>query len=173
MLKTQKRRQTLCEWKQRNITLKMLVFCNGDGFAWCKICIGAHTCTHIARYRITFIHSFADWLVRFRSIYLFVHTQTHTQQMLSGFTKPLWHTHAQFLLFFSLKNNHDRQQQSTHTRTLTKNAYLTETTFKNCTYYNHISIHLSFSHIEVKRRIEKKKRKTSAEHNDPSILKLH
>lgn len=146
-------------------------------------CIGiqyTHTHTHaqahahiVRRSASNHIHSFAGLLGFGLSIFLC--TYIHTRKMLSGFTKPLWHMHAQFYFFFlSLKNNHDRQH-NLHTRTHI-NAYLTETTFK--LYITTISrfsnaLHLSVSHIEVWVENKRKKREISAEHNEPSILKLH
>lgn len=135
-----------------------------------------HTCMHAHRLASNHIHSFIHLFAGLfgfgLSIFLFyVH---NTQQMLSGFTKPLL-THARtiFARLFSLKNNHDRQQQSKNARTLTQ----TETTFKNCTLQPYLDsralFHLAFSLIERWVENRERKREIIAEHNEPSILKLH
>lgn len=145
---------------KKNITLKMLVFCNGDGFAWYKMWVWAysthtHTHTHTrlhacmcARTSLgieshSFIHSFIRWLVRCRcrSIYLFV-LRTHiTQQMLSGLTKPLWHMHAQFLLFFRSKTTTiDNNNLHTHALAHDMRTFHIERQRTKTVHYNHISI---------------------------------
>lgn len=106
-----RQRMNSAEWKQRNITLKMLVFCNGDGIAWCKICIGiqyTHTherthahCTYSPLFNIE-SHSFIRWLACSVSVYLSFCTNTHEKcfQASPSHFDTCTHNFTSFSLFF-------------------------------------------------------------------------